>query len=98
MRRTLLVWPLAVLLALSLSLSADAYFATCYGNDPCNACKDCKYCAHWAKQGGTCGVCKRLKVLTARGSDAIGAALPPQRMGQLPHLAGYVPASTGQVT
>ena len=34
-------------------------FATCYGNDPCNACKNCRYCKHCAKEGGTCGVCKR---------------------------------------
>lgn len=33
--------------------------ATCTGSDPCNACKNCKYCKHCAKDGGTCGVCKR---------------------------------------
>jgi hypothetical protein len=37
----------------------DASFATCYGSDPCNACKNCKYCKHCAKEGGTCGVCKK---------------------------------------
>ena len=54
---------LTVLALVFVGMRSDAYFATCYGNDPCNACKDCKYCAHCAKQGGTCGVCKRLKVL-----------------------------------
>jgi hypothetical protein len=34
-------------------------FATCTGSDPCYACKNCKYCRHCAKEGGTCGVCKR---------------------------------------
>jgi hypothetical protein len=53
---------LAFLTLAFLGMKSDVYFATCYGNDPCNACKDCKYCAHCAKQGGTCGVCKRLKV------------------------------------
>jgi hypothetical protein len=33
--------------------------ATCTGADPCRACKNCKYCHHCAKDGGTCGVCKR---------------------------------------
>ena len=32
---------------------------TCTGSDPCNACKNCNYCKHCAKEGGTCGVCKR---------------------------------------
>ena len=33
----------------------------CYltGSDPCNACKNCNYCKHCAKEGGTCGLCKR---------------------------------------
>jgi hypothetical protein len=38
---------------------AHEFFATCYGYDPCNACKNCKYCGHCAKNGGTCGVCRR---------------------------------------
>jgi hypothetical protein len=33
--------------------------ATCTGSDPCYACKNCHYCKHCAKEGGTCGVCKR---------------------------------------
>jgi hypothetical protein len=56
---------LTLLALVLLGMRSDAYFATCYGNDPCNACKDCKYCGHCAKQGGTCGVCKRLKLHTA---------------------------------
>jgi hypothetical protein len=32
---------------------------TCTGSDPCDACKNCNYCKHCAKEGGTCGVCKR---------------------------------------
>jgi hypothetical protein len=58
---------LAVLImsAFMFGVKSDLYFATCYGNTPCNACRDCKYCGHCAKQGGTCGVCRRLKSLHA---------------------------------
>jgi hypothetical protein len=37
--------------------------ATCTGADPCHACKNCKYCKHCAKEGGTCGVCKKQRGL-----------------------------------
>ena len=47
------------LFAFTISLSADVYFATCTGSTPCNACKNCKYCKHCAKEGGTCGVCRK---------------------------------------
>ena len=40
-------------------LAASASFATCTGSDPCKACKNCKYCKHCAKDGGSCGICKR---------------------------------------
>jgi len=30
--------------------------ATCYGYDPCGACKDCSRCGH-CNSGGRCGVC-----------------------------------------
>jgi hypothetical protein len=33
--------------------------ATCTGAIPCRACKNCRYCKHCAKDGGTCGVCRR---------------------------------------
>jgi hypothetical protein len=33
--------------------------ATCTGSTPCRACKNCRYCKHCAKEGGTCGVCRR---------------------------------------
>jgi len=33
--------------------------ATCTGAKNCSACKNCKYCKHCAKDGGTCGVCKK---------------------------------------
>jgi hypothetical protein len=48
---------IVMLAALSGANSLPA--ATCTGADPCHACKNCKYCGHCAKQGGTCGVCKR---------------------------------------
>jgi hypothetical protein len=33
--------------------------ATCTGEGHCRACKNCRYCRHCAREGGTCGVCKR---------------------------------------
>jgi hypothetical protein len=48
-----------------MGVVADASFATCTGSDPCNACKNCKYCKHCAKEGGTCGVCKRSLIAKA---------------------------------
>jgi hypothetical protein len=33
--------------------------ATCVGANPCKACKNCKYCKRCAKNGLTCGVCKK---------------------------------------
>jgi hypothetical protein len=41
------------------SLTGTNSCATCTGSKPCNACKNCKYCKHCAKDGGTCGVCKK---------------------------------------
>lgn len=53
----------ALLLSLTISsiapIGSDAFLATCRGADPCNAFKNCRYCRHCAKEGGTCGVCKR---------------------------------------
>ena len=51
-----------VVIAAMLNLSTMApsvSAATCTGADPCCACKNCKPCKHCAKDGGTCGVCKR---------------------------------------
>jgi hypothetical protein len=53
------LWLATVSVVIAAGLSADMSFATCYGKDPCNACKNCKYCRHCAKEGGTCGVCKK---------------------------------------
>ena len=39
----------------------DLESATCTGADPCHACKNCHYCRYCAKEGGTCGVCKRAR-------------------------------------
>lgn len=33
--------------------------AKCTGATFCRACKNCRYCKHCAKDGGTCGVCRR---------------------------------------
>ena len=48
---------LAILLLKQVPL--DVFSATCTGADPCHACKNCKYCKHCAKDGGSCGVCKK---------------------------------------
>jgi hypothetical protein len=52
------VWSV-IIVSVLLSSLAGASLSTCTGSDPCNACKNCKYCKHCAKDGGTCGVCKR---------------------------------------
>lgn len=64
------------LLAASLSASAQTeakkpyyYFRrwpTCHGKTPCRACKNCKYCKWCAKNGGTCGRCKKDTVSSNR--------------------------------
>jgi hypothetical protein len=59
MSRFMQVLTLAFVVALMSSVSADAYFATCTGSTPCTACKNCKYCKHCAKEGGTCGICRK---------------------------------------
>jgi hypothetical protein len=35
------------------------HYATCTGDTPCKACKNCKYCKRCAKDGLTCGICKK---------------------------------------
>ncbi len=57
-------------LPLILGLVSDASFATCTGSDPCSACKSCRYCGHCAKQGGTCGVCKRAALASSLQASA----------------------------
>jgi hypothetical protein len=52
-------WPIVLVWILLTGIASGTSFATCTGADPCNACKNCKYCKHCAKEGGTCGVCKR---------------------------------------
>ena len=59
------IWLAVLSFPLMIGLVTDASFATCYGNDPCNACKNCKYCKHCAKEGGTCGVCRRTFIAKA---------------------------------
>ena len=53
------MWSIALATVMAGGYTIDSSFATCTGSDPCNACKNCKYCKHCAKDGGTCGVCKR---------------------------------------
>ena len=60
-RKLLVTACLTVLIALTAESSPNLglSFATCVGADPCHACSSCRYCKHCAKEGGTCGVCKR---------------------------------------
>lgn len=62
----LVLLPIAVML-LMLTIGGDELFgmATCTGSDPCHACKNCRYCRHCAKEGGTCGICKRERATLA---------------------------------
>lgn len=59
--RLLAVLALALLLTPGLMEAAHHGFgfAKCVGADPCKACSSCRYCKWCAKDGGTCGVCKR---------------------------------------
>ena len=41
------------------STTASKINATCVGAKPCKACKNCNYCKRCAKDGGSCGVCKK---------------------------------------
>ncbi|HVU93713.1 MAG TPA: hypothetical protein VHE34_00745 [Puia sp.] len=58
MKRLLLLTASAFLLSLTV-YSFSHVEATCTGAKNCRACKNCNYCKHCAKQGGSCGVCKR---------------------------------------
>src|SRR6202044_1890404 len=46
----------SALLAVMAIAVVGVVMSTCTGSDPCYACKYCKHCA---KDGGTCGVCKK---------------------------------------
>jgi hypothetical protein len=60
MRKLLIAVGMFGLLAASVPfLDEVVHAATCTGSTPCNACKNCKYCKRCAKEGGTCGVCKK---------------------------------------
>ena len=49
-----------VLAALGVRFGASVlHAATCTGANPCNACKNCSSCKRCAKEGGTCGVCRK---------------------------------------
>jgi hypothetical protein len=54
-----------ILLASTMTLASTRVrrttAATCTGSTPCRACKNCRYCKHCAKEGGTCGVCRRAR-------------------------------------
>jgi len=58
-KRRIAIISLPLVIALALGGARSLFGATCTGADPCHACKNCKYCKHCAKDGGTCGVCKR---------------------------------------
>ena len=60
MRKRLLFLTFLGLLGIgSLAYSYSVPEATCKGETPCKACKNCKYCKRCAKDGKTCGVCKK---------------------------------------
>lgn len=46
--------------ALTLTFDSPiAHAATCVGAAPCKACSNCHYCKRCAKDGKTCGTCKK---------------------------------------
>lgn len=48
-----------VTLSIAGAVAYEYIGGKCSGTDSCTACKSCKYCKHCAKEGGTCGVCKK---------------------------------------
>ena len=49
-----------VLAALGVRFGSGVlHAATCTGANPCNACKNCSSCKRCAKEGGTCGICRK---------------------------------------
>lgn len=53
---------LACLAAFTMSYAGNYLhhtFGTSTGAKNCTACKNCKYCKHCAKEGKSCGVCKK---------------------------------------
>lgn len=60
---------LLILLGFTMTFAATRtrrMAATCTGSTPCRACKNCRYCKHCAKEGGTCGLCRRRAEAVAR--------------------------------
>ena len=72
MKRTAQITLLSLILLTSAAGFAATHtrraLATCTGSTPCRACKNCRYCKHCAKEGGTCGVCRRRQAEKRQGS------------------------------
>lgn len=56
-RLPILLFFAAAMLFLNSTMAFN--YGTCKGSKNCTACKNCKYCKHCAKEGGSCGVCKK---------------------------------------
>jgi hypothetical protein len=67
--KTLKVTILLAAFVLAFAPAANAGRA-CKGKTPCDACKNCHGCKWCAKDGGTCGVCKRSNSNSPAGSDS----------------------------
>ena len=63
---------LMILIAgLSMCVAAPVFAgAACTGSDVCTRCKNCSSCKYCAKQGGTCGVCKKTSDQGAASTNA----------------------------
>ena len=57
----MLVLILSIALMLQAAPAPVELARGCSGDAQCSACKNCSGCKHCAKDGGTCGVCKRSK-------------------------------------
>ncbi len=65
--RARIVVLVALLFSVGISGSELLHAATCDGATPCKACKNCSYCKHCAKDGGTCGVCRKKSTSSTYG-------------------------------
>jgi hypothetical protein len=50
----------AVVAFAGFSLTQPGKYEPCTGKANCKVCKNCSRCGHCAKQGGSCGVKKRI--------------------------------------
>ena len=63
----------------------------CTGSSYCTACKNCSGCKHCAKNGGTCGVCSRVRTTPVRSVSSTTLSVSAKfNKGQRVHVSSPV--------